>query len=98
MNTKLQKIKKSVRSVLVIAISVFVVVSAIRFVQNLKIVQAGNIGSTEYPAATFYDLSQIYAPLISTSYDSSSVTASSSGNALELIQCAITRATGGSCP
>ncbi len=79
--------------------SAFVLVVSIVFaVGILRITSAGDIDSTASPAGTLKTLEELYDPLVGSSYNSSAVTASSSGDTLELAKCIITKIGGGSCP
>ena len=63
----------------------------------LQAVQAGSLTPSTSPAGTFHTLGEIFNPLASTSYDSSTITSSSYGNALQITKCIITKLHGRGC-
>jgi hypothetical protein len=88
-------IKKTVRELGLIGVSILIVVGLFRGVQ----LYAGTLIPLAPPTTgTLNSAEDVYAPLASTTYDSSGVTASSTGNALQITKCIITKMTGGSCP
>ena len=86
--------KRRIRNALIIIVSVAVVTAVFRFTE------AGSLtppGIAVVPSLN--TLSEIFAPLVSTSYDSSGVTADKNGNALQITKCIIQKVTGGTpCP
>jgi hypothetical protein len=81
------------RTLLVVLASVFVV----GFI--FRLTEAGPLTPSTLPAATLHTLEDIFAPLASSGYDSSSVVPSKSGNALQITKCIIQRMQGGApCP
>lgn len=88
-NTKkaLNKIYKLFLFLIAIGISVFIA---------RLIVKAGSLTPSASPASTMNALSDVYNVLVGT-YDSSGVSASSTGDAFQITQCAITKIQGGSC-
>ncbi len=87
MNTPLKKHSR-LRSFLVILVSVLVIVSVVR------LTEAGPLSPLVAPAPTFRTLEEIFAPLASSGYDSSGVTANKDGNALQISKCIIRKMTG----
>ena len=60
------------------------------------IATAGNLIPPGPPASTHKTFAEIYGPLAG-NFDSSSVTASSTGNALQIARCLIVKMDGGTC-
>ena len=89
-----EKKKRSLlRDAVVTAFATFLVVFAYRF-----FAKAGSLTPSVTPtSSTMQDLNTIYNPLVGT-FDSSTTTASSSGNILQVTKCIGTRMTGGNCP
>jgi len=86
----LKKSGKIIFEIFLVAIGVLAVVSLYRTVE------AGSLTPSAVPAATMRTLEEAYNALAGT-FDSSGVTASSTGNAIAISRCMITRITGGSC-
>lgn len=81
------------RNIFIIIISVLVLTVLFR------LTEAGSLTPSAAPAGTMHSLEEIYAPLASSGYDSSGVTAAKDGNALQISKCIILKITGGTpCP
>lgn len=80
------------RSGLIVIVSVLTIVTIYRFTS------AGSLSPTAAPAGTFSTLREIFNPLASGSYDSSSVTADADGSVLQVVKCIANRMSGGTCP
>ena len=78
--------------------SLLIVVSALVAIAAVRIVTAyaGSLTPSVAPAATMKTHDEIYDPIAGTSY-TSTVTASSSGDILQLTKCAVTKLQGGTC-
>jgi hypothetical protein len=63
----------------------------------VRVVDAGSLSPGSAPAATLKTLQGVYDPLASISFDSSGVSASSTGSAVQLMNCIITKVRGGTC-
>ena len=59
--------------------------------------QAGSLTPSASPTSTMRTTEEIYNPLVGT-FNSSGITASSTGSALQISQCIITKINGGNCP
>lgn len=92
-NLKNNKFKKVGRETLIIITGVLVVI---------YIVQTAIAGTLFPPGPptvpTMQDLQEVFDPIASDSYDSSSVLADPDGNALEIIKCIISKLNTGTCP
>ncbi len=84
--------KKVVREILILIISIVGVIYLV------KIVQAGSLTPSGPPASTMKTLQEVFDPLASSSYDSSLVTADVNGNALQIMKCIISKINTGTCP
>ena len=92
-----ERIKKLVRDILLIGISIGVLIGVFRIA---ALVRAGNLtapGSVDVSSMP-YTMGDIYALIASSTYDSSAISASSTGNALQLMKCAIAKIRTGTCP
>lgn len=88
-----KKLKKIFRDTTIILLSVGIIVWL------FSIARAGSLNPSSGPTAgTLKTITNVYDPLASISYDSSSVSASSTGNALQITRCIINKMRGGSCP
>ena len=89
--------KSKVRSLGIIILGVVIVVGS--FYLMRAITKAGTLTPSAAPAGTMRTLQEIYNVLASgSSVTASSTAASSTGNAIQIAQCMITKLTGGSCP
>ena len=75
-----------------VAVSALVAIAVVRIVTAY----AGSLTPSAAPAATMKTLTEVYDPIAGTSY-TSTVTASSSGDILQLTKCAVTKLQGGTC-
>lgn len=76
-----------------------VLVCMLIIVFAFRLSEAGTLAPTSPPAGSMRSLNEIYDALVGTTYDSSAVVASRSGNALEISKCIIQKITGGTpCP
>lgn len=85
-------LKSLVRSALVItlaAVSIFAV---------FRLTSAGSLSPSASVAGTMNTASDIYDALTGTSYDSSGITGSLNGSALQVSKCIISRIQGSPCP
>jgi hypothetical protein len=87
----MKKILKLILEAVSVIVAVLIVVSLVR------VVRAGSLTPLALPAATMNTLQDVYNAFAGT-FDSSSVAASSTGNAIALSRCAILKLTGGVCP
>lgn len=78
-----------VRGVLVVVLSVVIVTMLFR------LTEAGSLTPSAPPASTSVSVEDIYDVLASTGFDSSSITASKNGSALQISKCIILKVTGG---
>jgi hypothetical protein len=76
-----QKIKKTIRELLIIVIAVVAVAKIVNWVQ------AGSLTVTNPPVGTLRTVQEIYDSLVGT-FDSTSTTANINGNALQIMKCA----------
>ena len=86
MKNKISK-KSLVFNILVIVLAVLI---------TSLVVKAGDLIPSSSPSSSMKSLEEIYNPLVAT-FDSSGVSASSTGSALQIAKCAITKIQGGSC-
>lgn len=84
--------KKNLRQAGVIVVSIFVVGLIFRYST------AGSLTPSAAPASTMQSLQNVYDALASSGFDSSGVTASRNGSALQISKCIIQRITGSTCP
>ena len=63
----------------------------------LRIGHAGSLTPASAPGSTMYDLSDVYDPIASGSYNSSAITADRNGSALEIVKCIINKQHGSAC-
>ncbi len=88
-----RRIQKVIRSGAIAAFSVVIIFFVFRMVE------AGSLTpSTSSPAASMRTAQEVYNVLASLSYDSSALAASRTGNAIQLVKCAINKAKAGTCP
>ena len=80
--------RKLLRDVLVILLAVLIITFVFR------LTEAGSLTPPGTPAGTLHSLSEIFAPLASSGYDSSGVVPSRTGNALQVTKCIIRKMTG----
>ncbi len=89
--------KNGVRFFGLILIEAVLVVGGIYLIS--KVTRAGVLTPSASPAGSMRTIQEIYAALAATStVNASSSAASSTGNAIQIAECIITRLTGGSCP
>ncbi|MEK7194682.1 MAG: hypothetical protein AAB667_00255 [Patescibacteria group bacterium] len=87
------KIKTIFRDAAVIILSVGIIIWL------YSIARAGSLNPGSSPTTgTLKTITNVYDPLASVSYDSSGVSASSTGNALQITKCILNKMRGGSCP
>ena len=87
----MKKAWKFILETIVVIVSVVVVISLVR------VVQAGSLTPIALPVATMNTLQDVYNALAGT-FDSSSVVASSTGNAIALSRCIMQKLAGNACP
>lgn len=76
-----------------------IVLSTALIVWLYGIARAGSLNPGSGPTAgTLKTITNVYDPLASVSYDGSGVSASSTGNALQITKCILNKMRGGSCP
>lgn len=88
---KKQKVKKVVRVMIV-----FVLAIGMGF-YYFGVIRAGSLSPSAAPAGTFRTLGEVYNALFSTSTSFSSLSASSSGSAIQISKCAINKLEGIPC-
>ena len=84
-------LRRLIRSALVVALAVASIFTV------FQLTNAGSLTPSESPGGTMKTSQDIYDPLVGTSYDSSGVTGSLTGSALEVSRCIILRIAGTPC-
>lgn len=87
------KERRAVRNVLVVVVGIVVVATLFR------LTGAGLLSPSTAPASSAQSFEDLYNSLASDGYDSSAVTPSKNGNALQIAKCIMAKMTGGApCP
>lgn len=87
---------KSLKSVKVRILIELVVVVVMLLIYG-KVLLAGNLTPPAIVTSTMRTSEEVYNALVG-NFDSSGISASSTGNALQIAKCAIEKISGGSCP
>lgn len=86
------RIKKILREMLVVTVSLAAVASVVQWVQ------AGSLTPPGTPSATMRTLQEVYDTMVGTTFDSTAITASASGSAIQITKCIIAKIRTGTCP